>query len=134
MDFSEAYQFTEATPSFSPDGKFIASAVEARCVIRDSETLIVYHMFSCMDKVKHIEWSPTGKHVLCAMYTRSVVQVWDVDDPSWTCKLDAGPAGVFLALSSVPEQALSKFKTPMCERRLGSGSVVCIWRRCSYCC
>lgn len=101
MDFSEAYQFTQpATPAFSPDGKFIACAVEARCVIRDSETLIVYHMFSCMDKVKHIEWSPTGKHVLCAMYTRSVVQVWDVDDPAWTCKIDAGPAGVFVSHSA----------------------------------
>ena len=96
MDFSEAYQYTGPTPVFSPDGKFVASAVEAKCIVRDSETLIIYHMFSCMDGVKHMEWSPTGQHVLCALYSRAVVQVWDINDPKWTCKIDGGPAGEFL--------------------------------------
>lgn len=100
MDFSEAYQFTGPTPVFSPDGKYVASAVESKCIIRDSETLIIYHMFSCMDGIKYIEWSPTGQHILCALYSRAVVQVWDINDPAWTCKVDGGPAGLLRALWS----------------------------------
>eukprot|EP00892_Ulva_mutabilis_P008080 jgi/Ulvmu1/5644/UM231_0007.1 len=100
MDFSEAYQYNGPTPAFSPDGKFVAAAVESKCIIRDSETLIIYHMFSCMDGVKHIEWSPTGRHVLCALQSRAVAQVWDTDDPKWTCKIDGGPAGLARAMWS----------------------------------
>jgi hypothetical protein len=93
MDFSEAYQYSGQSPAFSPDGKFIACAVDARCVVRDAETLIVYHMFSCLDKVKRIEWCPDGRHIMCAMYTRASIQLWCIDDSSWACKLDEGPAG-----------------------------------------
>jgi hypothetical protein len=28
------------------------------------------------------------------MYKRGVVQVWDVDDPDWLCKISEGPAGL----------------------------------------
>lgn len=123
MDFSEAYQFTGPTPVFSPDGKYVASAVESKCIIRDSETLIIYHMFSCMDGIKYIEWSPTGQHILCALYSRAVVQVWDINDPAWTCKVDGGPAGAH-DVTCLPSYVLP-CKPANCQRC--SGLLRALW-------
>jgi WD40 repeat protein len=93
MDFSEAYKFTGPRPTFSPDGKYVACSVDARCVIRDAESLVVCHIFSCQDKIDEIAWCPTGVKVLCAMYSRAILQVWNVEEECWTCKIDGGPAG-----------------------------------------
>ena len=93
MDFSESYRCT-LLPAYSPDGLQIATAAEYRLVIREVETLKVVQIFSCLDKIHSIEWSPTSKYVLCGLYDRSTVQVWSASDPEWTCKIDEGPAGL----------------------------------------
>mgnify|MGYP001807593983 CR=1 FL=1 len=60
MDFSEAYKCS-LLPSYSPDGQFLAAAVEYRLVIRDVESLQVVQIYSCLDKIHHVEWSPNSK-------------------------------------------------------------------------
>ena len=45
-------------------------------------------------QVSRLEWSRDSKYVLCAMYKVGVVQVWDVDEPEWVCKIREGPAGL----------------------------------------
>jgi WD40 repeat protein len=94
MDFSEAYRISSIPPAFSPDGKYIATAVEYRLVIREVESLRVVQLYSCLDKIHHMEWSCTSTYVLCLLKDRGIVQVWSVDDPDWTCKIDDGPAGI----------------------------------------
>jgi hypothetical protein len=60
MDFSEAYKCT-LLPSYSPDGRYLAAANEYRVIIRDVETLTVVQVYSCLDKIHYIEWSPNSK-------------------------------------------------------------------------
>ena len=93
LDFSETYKRTGPTPVFSPDGRFLATAVEYRLVIRDAETLTVCSISSCLDRIHKIEWHPDSDHVLCACYKRGVVQCFSVSDEKWTCLIDEGPAG-----------------------------------------
>ena len=93
LDFSETYKRTGPTPVFSPDGRFLATAVEYRLVIRDAETLTVTSISSCMDRIHKIEWHPDSDHILCACYKRGVVQCFQVSDEHWTCLIDEGPAG-----------------------------------------
>ena len=93
LDFSETYKRTGPTPVFSPDGRFLATAVEYRLVIRDAETLTVCSISSCLDRIHKIEWAPNSDHVLCACYKRGVVQCFSVSDEKWTCLIDEGPAG-----------------------------------------
>lgn len=93
LDFSETYKRTGPTPVFSPDGRFLATAVEYRLVIRDAETLTVTSISSCMDRIHKIEWHPDSDHILCACYKRGVVQCFQVSDENWTCLIDEGPAG-----------------------------------------
>lgn len=75
MDFSEAYKSTGPAPVFSPDGKFLATVVDYRLVIRETLTLKHVQLYSCLDKIHKIEWSPLSTYVLCALHDRAVVQV-----------------------------------------------------------
>jgi hypothetical protein len=60
QDFSESYRCS-LLPAYSPDGGFIAAAVEYRLVIREVESLKVVQIYSCLDKIHRIEWSASGK-------------------------------------------------------------------------
>lgn len=94
MDFSEAHKCTGPDPVFSPNGRYVATAVDFRLVIRDVESLQILQLYSCLDKVEEVIWSCDSAYLLCGLYKRGIVQVWSVDDHTWTCKIDEGPAGV----------------------------------------
>ncbi|KAI9202344.1 quinon protein alcohol dehydrogenase-like superfamily [Polychytrium aggregatum] len=94
MDFTELYKQSSGLCYFSPNGQYLATAVQHRLVIRDSESLQILHLFSCVDEVQDIAWSPDSDLILCASYRLSVIQVWSLRDPEWTCKIDEGAAGL----------------------------------------
>jgi WD40 repeat protein len=93
MDFSETYRCS-GKPVFSPDGRLLAHSVEYRLIVRETESLRVVQLFSCLDRVDTVEWSSNSTYVLCGLHSRGIVQIWAVDQPEWTCKIDEGPAGV----------------------------------------
>ncbi|KAK6176062.1 hypothetical protein SNE40_014418 [Patella caerulea] len=100
MNFSELFHQSGQLCRFSPDGKYLASAVDYRLVIRNTDTLQIENVFSCIDSINYIEWSNDSGFILCAMIKRSVVQVWSVEQPEWICKINEGPAGLNKAIWS----------------------------------
>ncbi|XP_059172852.1 WD repeat-containing protein WRAP73-like [Physella acuta] len=94
MNFSELFRQSGQLCIFSPDGKFLASAVDYRLVIRDVETLQIQHLFSCLDEIQSIQWSGDSQFILCGMFKRGMVQVWSLEVPDWHCKIDEGSAGL----------------------------------------
>ncbi|KXZ53074.1 hypothetical protein GPECTOR_8g67 [Gonium pectorale] len=94
MDFSEGYRCSGPAPVFSPDGQFTAAAVEHRLIIREVETQRVVQLYPCLDRIDSLEWSPNSTYVLVGLFSRGIIQVWSVDSPDWSCKIDEGPAGV----------------------------------------
>eukprot|EP00873_Tetraselmis_striata_P028565 jgi/Tetstr1/448829/TSEL_036055.t1 len=94
MDFSETFRYSGPSPAYSPDGRYLAMAVEYRLVVRDVETLQVVQLYSCLDKIQYLEWSCDSQYVLCALFKRAIAQVWSIEEPDWTCKIDEGPAGI----------------------------------------
>lgn len=97
VDFSEKTIFTGPHPCFSPDKKHVALAQDFRLVIRDVETLAVVGLFSCLDRIEALAWSPSGEHILCGMYKRGTVQVFSIVDQEWTCCITEGLAGIVSA-------------------------------------
>ena len=75
MNFSEAFQQTKYLVQFSPDGRFLASCSQYRLVIRDTSTLQIVNLQTCLDPVQSIQWSPDSLFILCAMFKRGIVQV-----------------------------------------------------------
>ncbi|XP_038190732.1 WD repeat-containing protein WRAP73 isoform X2 [Arvicola amphibius] len=94
MNFSESFKLSGLLCRFSPDGKYLASCVQYRLVIRDGKTLQILQLYTCLDQIQHIEWSADSLFILCAMYRRGLVQVWSLEQPEWHCKIDEGSAGL----------------------------------------
>jgi len=97
MNFSELFKHTAQLCCFSPDGQYMANAVQYRLIIREVKTLQILNLYTCLDQIQAIEWSGDSQFVLCAMYKRALVQVWSLEQPEWTCKIDEGSAGLVAA-------------------------------------
>ncbi|XP_077314365.1 WD repeat-containing protein WRAP73 isoform X2 [Lithobates pipiens] len=94
MNFSEVFKLSNQLCRFSPKGKYLASCVQYRLVIRDVGTLQILQLYTCLDQIQHVEWSSDSMFILCAMYKRGMVQVWSLEQPDWHCKIDEGSAGL----------------------------------------
>ncbi|KAK9699303.1 hypothetical protein RND81_08G166000 [Saponaria officinalis] len=93
MEFTEAYKHSGPC-TFSPNVRYIAAAVDYRLVIRDTISFKVVQLFSCLDKISYIEWANDSEYILCGLYKRPTIQVWSINQPEWTCKIDEGLAGI----------------------------------------
>ncbi|XP_071487099.1 WD repeat-containing protein WRAP73-like [Diadema antillarum] len=94
MNFSELFKQSGHLSKFSPDGQCLANCVQYRLIVRDVHTLQILQLYTCLDAVQYIEWSSDSKFILCGMYKRGIVQVWSLEQPEWTCKIDEGSAGL----------------------------------------
>ncbi|MEW5306293.1 MAG: hypothetical protein WDW38_009141 [Sanguina aurantia] len=95
MDFSESYRCSsDPSPCYSPDGRHVACVVEYRLLIREVNYMRIVQLYPCLDRVSDIQWSPDSCYVMCGLFSRGILQIWSVDQPEWTCKIDEGPAGV----------------------------------------
>uniref|UniRef100_H3D349 WD repeat containing, antisense to TP73 n=1 Tax=Tetraodon nigroviridis TaxID=99883 RepID=H3D349_TETNG len=94
MNFSEVFKQTNQLCKVSPDGKYLATCVQYRLVVRDMSTLQILHLYTCLDQISHMDWSSDSLFILCAMYKRGMVQVWSLEQPDWHCKIDEGSIGL----------------------------------------
>ncbi|XP_024231172.1 WD repeat-containing protein WRAP73 isoform X2 [Oncorhynchus tshawytscha] len=94
MNFSEVFKQSNQLCRVSPDGKYLATCVQYRLVVRDVNTLQILHLYTCLDQIVHMEWSSDSLFILCAMYKRGLVQVWSLEQPDWYCKIDEGSIGL----------------------------------------
>ncbi|XP_051915203.1 WD repeat-containing protein WRAP73 isoform X1 [Hippocampus zosterae] len=94
MNFSEVFKQSNHLCKISPDGKYLATCVQYRLVVRDVSTLQILNLYTCLDQISHMEWSSDSQFILCAMYKRALVQVWSLEQPDWHCKIDEGSIGL----------------------------------------
>uniref|UniRef100_A0A3Q3IKE5 WD repeat containing, antisense to TP73 n=1 Tax=Monopterus albus TaxID=43700 RepID=A0A3Q3IKE5_MONAL len=94
MNFSELFKQSNQLCKVSPDGKYLATCVQYRLVIRDVSTLQILQLYTCLDQITHMEWASDSLFILCAMYKRGLVQVWSLEQPDWHCKIDEGSIGL----------------------------------------
>lgn len=66
-------------------------------MVRDVDSLAVVAVFSCLDRIQALAWSPSGENILCGLYARSTVQVFSLTDQEWTASISEGLAGVVAA-------------------------------------
>ncbi|XP_073327003.1 WD repeat-containing protein WRAP73 [Pagrus major] len=94
MNFSEVFKQSNQLCKVSPDGKYLATCVQYRLVVRDMSTLQIMQLYTCLDQISHMDWSSDSLFILCAMYKRGLVQVWSLEQPDWHCKIDEGSIGL----------------------------------------
>jgi hypothetical protein len=79
---------------FSDSSQYMASCVGSRCTIRNVDTCEVVQVFSCIDKIEKVEFSPDSEYILCGLFDRCAVQVFCLSDPQWKCRINEGLAGM----------------------------------------
>ncbi|KAJ2159488.1 hypothetical protein GGF46_002984 [Coemansia sp. RSA 552] len=104
MEFSDLYkQSNGSLVRFSPDGQYIAVAVEHRLIVRSSETpKRIVRVFSCPYEaapfIQELQWSSDSQYILTASYATNRVNVWSIEDESWRCSITDEVARVEKAL------------------------------------
>ena len=88
MNFSDIFKQSSGHAAFSPDCTLLASAVSFRVVIRDASNLEVVHIWKCLDEVNFLEWSPDSSLLVVILKKRNLIQILNIDDTNWKCKLD----------------------------------------------
>ncbi|CAM9491004.1 unnamed protein product, partial [Heterosigma akashiwo] len=94
VSFSKQLRHSGGQVKFSPNSKFVATALEKKVTVREPHTLEVVSHFSCVDGVNLIEWAPNSDFILCASFQKGVVQVFSVSDPEWHSTIREGVAGL----------------------------------------
>ncbi|XP_022100629.1 WD repeat-containing protein WRAP73-like isoform X1 [Acanthaster planci] len=94
MNFSEPFKQSSHLCKFSPNGKYLANILQYRLIVRDVQSLQILQLYTCLDTVQHMEWSSDSAFILCGMFKRGIIQVWSLEQPEWTCKIDEGSAGL----------------------------------------
>ncbi|KAJ2743682.1 hypothetical protein GGI20_003573, partial [Coemansia sp. BCRC 34301] len=93
MEFSELYKQSNSNlVTFSPDGNYLAVAVEHRLIVRSSSMpKTIHRVYSCVyDTAPHIqaiEWSSDSAFLLTASYEMNRVDVWSLADETWRCSI-----------------------------------------------
>lgn len=97
MDFTELYKQSSNLCRFSPNGAYLATAVQYRLVIRDAETLQILHLFSCIDAISDVQWAPDSDLIFATSNKLGCIQVFSLRDPNWTAKMEEGLSGLVAA-------------------------------------
>ena len=83
-----------STSIFSPDSVYVAIASGSRLTVRLSHSMETLHVFSCVDKVEKMAFSPDSQYIMCGMYSRDAVQIFSIADGEWRCRVNEGVAGI----------------------------------------
>jgi len=98
INFSDLFKQTSGHCYYSPDTTLLASTISFRLVVRDAKNLEVLHVWKCLDEINHVQWSPDSTLLLVILKKRNMIQIFNIDDTSWKCRLDFASIPVSHAL------------------------------------
>jgi WD40 repeat protein len=79
MEFSDKLRHggsgQPAPVAISPDGLTMATTHDLKVELREVDSLKVLQLYTSLDVVQHMVWSPDSKYLACGIYKRGLVQV-----------------------------------------------------------
>ncbi|KAJ1950463.1 WD repeat-containing protein wrap73 [Linderina macrospora] len=89
MEFTDLYKQSNSLVAFSPDGHYIAVAVEHRLIVRDTENpKRIQRVYACeYPAIQDLSWSSDSQYILTASYMHDRVDVWSLEDEQWRCSI-----------------------------------------------
>ena len=129
VTFSEIYKHSSGLCQYSKDNEHLAVAVQHRLVIRDPDSMQIKQVYTCLDTINDIKWSKDSKYVITVILQRAMVQVWSIDKPEWTCRINEGLAGLVgarWAPNSRTVLTFADFNLHVTCWSLTDGTAVCI--------
>ncbi|KAJ3319035.1 WD repeat-containing protein wrap73 [Boothiomyces sp. JEL0866] len=92
-DFTEIFKQTDRLCRFSPNGEYIATAVQQRLVVREAHSLQILSLFNCNDLIQEVQWAKDSDLLLVGSYKQAKFQIWSLHDEKWTANIEEGIVG-----------------------------------------
>ncbi|KAJ3258145.1 WD repeat-containing protein wrap73 [Boothiomyces macroporosus] len=92
-DFTEIFKQTDRLCRFSPNGEYIATAVQQRLVVREAHSLQILSLFNCNDLIQEVQWAKDSDLLLVGSYKQAKFQIWSLHDEKWTANVEEGIVG-----------------------------------------
>lgn len=80
--------------AWSPSSECIATVNSSRVTIRDGKSLETLQVHSCVDKIERFAFSPDGAYIMCCIFSRNAIQVFNIADVDWRCRINEGVAAI----------------------------------------
>lgn len=96
LNFSQPIKYS-GDAYYSPNDKYIAISKSLDLIIYDTATLKIIQKFSFSDYVETIKWSNDSTLVLVGLFKRGVVEIKQIQKPTWICRINEGLAGISYA-------------------------------------
>ncbi|KAJ3217298.1 WD repeat-containing protein wrap73 [Clydaea vesicula] len=109
MEFSELFKQSKNLCKFSPNGKYLGCIIQYRLVIRNAHDLEIVNLFNFTDNLQAICWSRDSTLIACASFNLGSIQIWNLVDPNWSCRIDEGLGGLTKILFSPDSRHLLTF-------------------------
>ncbi|CCI44373.1 unnamed protein product [Albugo candida] len=94
LEISATIKVDRALVQWSFCGSYVAIASENCLCVRDEQTLQIIQQYTANDVIQSIAWSTNSVLIAAASFKRGILQLWSIKDPSWTCKISEGIAGL----------------------------------------
>ena len=87
-----------AKAKWSESGKFLASISSDTLLIRETESMELAISIRCEDDITAFQWSPNSQYMLCLLGKINKIQVWCLNDESFTCTINCEFSGISSAM------------------------------------
>lgn len=94
MDFTELFKHSAFQTLPSPCSKFLATAYQARLVIRDAESLLPMLTHTSSDAITGLEWSADSEYMLAVAPKADTVYVFGIRNGKWKATIDESVLGL----------------------------------------
>ncbi|EDQ88773.1 uncharacterized protein MONBRDRAFT_32721 [Monosiga brevicollis MX1] len=85
---------TTGLVAFSPNNDFVATTREHVLVIRHAHSFEIFQRRPAHDQIDYLEFSADSMYVMVANFKRALVEVFSLEDPEWTCRIDEAATGL----------------------------------------
>lgn len=93
MNFSDIASFSGQS-EFSPNSEYVASVKGLKLSIYESANMNMIHSWNIIDQVSKLVWSADSFLLMCSQNKRGLIQVFNIKEPKWDCKISLGPSGL----------------------------------------
>ena len=92
--FSSPFSHSFKNICYSPNSLYLASSYGSTLTIKDSITLEIFTIFSCIDIISKIEFSIDSSLIFCGLFNRFTIQIFSLNDLTWRCRINESIAGI----------------------------------------
>lgn len=95
LSFSDCFKHASYQVKISPNGHYVANALDTRLVIRDhNNNLNIVMVYETVKPIDYVEWSPCSEYILSCNYESGRIDIRSTINTSWHGVIKEGRVGI----------------------------------------